>query len=217
MAASREPVNVPSRGDDDELDIESVQSSVLCRSCKTYGCVLFPPGRIRMRSGLRGYGHEHLSQADLMEFMTQYRPDAEAAAFTVLPIGCDVDRRSHLKPGSNSQHTTSWPWRTRPYGPTPTAAWRPCEPGRRDGYLMVARLQPRPIERPADSQLTVYKRRISRWNMRRPCVTCPARVELVPSPRAETSASALGSGDRKDNSGNVQFYTIFPASCTCGV
>ena len=40
---------------------------------------------------IAGYGHEHPSQEDLMEFITQYGPDAEAVAFTVVPISHDLD------------------------------------------------------------------------------------------------------------------------------
>ena len=49
---------------------------------------------------IAGYGYEHLSQVDLMVFITQYRPDTEAATFTCRAVG----GRSHLKPGGKPRH-----------------------------------------------------------------------------------------------------------------
>ena len=79
-----------------------MQSLVLRWPCKTYAYV--PAVTDQNALEIAGYRHEHPSQADLMEFMTQYRPVAEAVAFTVVPISLDVDGRSHLKPENTSQH-----------------------------------------------------------------------------------------------------------------
>ena len=88
------------------------------------------------------------------QFMTQYRPDAEATTFTVAQISLDVDGRVHLKPGGKSQHPSH-----RGYGVADpshlltailAAVWRSRPATRR--VPCVARLRPRLIVRSADGQ-----------------------------------------------------------------
>ena len=64
--------------------------------------------------GISVFGNEYLTLADLRQFMTAYRTDAEAAAFTVVQLNGDGNDVSYSGSEANVDTSTSRSWPIRP-------------------------------------------------------------------------------------------------------
>jgi tripeptidyl-peptidase-1 len=220
-----EPVNVLSRVPELNNDLNSVRSF--------YRMITYVPAAPDENSlGIVGFADEYPSpspdNSDLRKFMAEYRTDAIAPEVIVVPINGAEDE--------DLNHPTSVATMEAEYGVAivyPISVFY---------FALSGTLQPviSPSGEPGpDDPYFEWLFTLTRQRDLPPTISVGWRFDeqTIPKDYADTLYdlfAELGvrgitvfaaSGDEgvgapekcKDNSGNVRFYTTFPASCTCGV
>ena len=217
-ATTGEPVNVLSRRD------SSVTPSAIRSMYKTEG--FFPTGQARNALGIVGFENQYPSQIDLSSFILRHRSDARFLPFEVKPINDRVGPPAPgLQSGLGAQYASALTF------PTPVVYYQGNTGivhaprrllGRGDRYLEWLNFVinqrnsdiPQTISMAYDSisELTItpdYAESV--------CLLFGQLGARGVSILVASGDDGVGRGRCRNNFGHVQFYTGFPASCTCGV
>ncbi|KAI9451469.1 subtilisin-like protein [Lactarius psammicola] len=204
------------------VDDGPVQPSYLRRLYKTEAYEPVAMGRNSL--GILGLQDEYPSQEDLMVFMTIFRKDAIDATFTVEQVNGGGNDQS--KPGQEAnldiQYTgvIDYPTPHIFYSTGGPLRWfdNNNEPAPGDPYLEWLKYlldQPKipptitiSYGNPEEALPQEYAKSL--------CILFAKLGARGVSVLVSTGDQGVGRGDCKDSSGNVQFKTMFPATCTCG-
>jgi tripeptidyl-peptidase-1 len=174
--------------------------------------------------GIAGFGNEYPSQLDLLDFMESFRSDAEDPTFSSWLVNGGVDDPRHPGRRANleTQYTVAIAY------PTPI-----------NYYTIGGTLQipPNGEALPGDAflvwldymldQSSVPQTISLSYGVDEPTIPVEYAASLCllfgrlgargASVLVASGNRGVGAGECLDRSGNVRFYTTFPASCTCGI
>lgn len=169
--------------------------------------------------GTLGLQGDYPDQADLTDFMAEYREDAVDATFYVEPVNGGGDHPGH--PGVESSldmqygSAISYPTPQIFYDTGGPIQWENGLPAPGDAYLEWLRYLLSQQHIPPTITVSWGNPETSvPWTYATPLCIVFAQLGLRGiSVLVATGDDGVGRGDCRDPSGNVRFYTMFPASC----
>ncbi|KAF8269940.1 subtilisin-like protein [Lactarius quietus] len=198
-------------------DTPPITPSILRSLYKTYEYV--PMAGFRNAIGTLGLNKEYPSQADLTEFMTNYRSDAVTATFYVFPVnGGEYDpTRPGVEANIDIQYASVMTYPTVQifYTTGGNVQWLGGLPAVEDAYLVWLRyLLIQPYIPPTITLSYGNPETSVPWTYATALCNVFAQLGLRGvSVLVATGDDGVGRGDCRDGAGNVRFYTYFPASC----
>ena len=216
---SGEPSDVLSGRDDDSYVVPSFLRWIYTMPFND------PVAKGGNKLGIAGISNEIPRKQDERLFMTKYRPNAITSTVTVIPVNGGVDDR--FPPGDRANYDTQYS-AALTY-PTPieyytiggvqkvsTTSGLPESDDQYLGWLLYMTNLPS-VPQTISVPYFTKESDITSEYAHSLCKLFTALGTRGASVLAASGDDGVGRGKCKDRSGNVKFYTVFPASCTCDV